>query len=105
MFLKQFSIYEFDLSIDTYSALDDTVYAVVLSPNEMNDCLKSVLIAPLCNECSITPTTFLIDDVTRVKLDQIATVDKACVVKYVDKISFQKVKKIRDILEEMFIRE
>lgn len=105
MYIKQFNIYKFDLSKDTYCKENNILYGLVISPNEMNECLASVIIAPLCNECAITPTTFLIDDITRVKLDQITTIAKASAIKSIDKISFQKIKKIRETLEEMFIKE
>ena len=105
MYIKQFSIYSFDLSQDTISSADDFVYGVVLSPNEMNDCLKTVIIAPLCNKCSLTPTTFLIDEKTRIKLDQLTIVDKVAAIDYIDKLDYRKVTLVREILSDMFIKE
>lgn len=105
MILRQFSIYHFDLSKDTYCSDTNDLYAVVISPNEMNECLSSVIVAPLCNDCAITPTTFMIDDETRIKLDQITTVDKVSAIKFIDKVNFHKINKIREVLTEMFIKE
>lgn len=106
MIIEQYSIYEIevkDISLNN-STISSLIYAVVISPDEMNDMLKTVIVAPLCNTCSLTPTTFLVDKISRIRLDQIFTVDKININKYIEKINISKVPKIKDVLNEMFVR-
>lgn len=104
MVLEQYCLYEFDLSKNIGTCEPDIVYSVVISPNEMNEALQTVIVAPLCNDCAVTPTTFLIDDITRVKLDQLTSISKDKAIRYIDKLSIHQVKKIKKVLDEMLIK-
>ncbi|RXJ86856.1 type II toxin-antitoxin system PemK/MazF family toxin [Arcobacter sp. CECT 8985] len=99
MNILQYNIYTFNSENS-----EEMIYAVVLSPNEMNEVLKTVIVAPLCNQCDITPTTFLIDDITRVRLDQITTIEKINVDNYIAKINDSQIQKIKNTLDEMLIK-
>lgn len=105
MEIKQYHFYEIDLTNSTEnSRFADIVYGAVLSPNEMNEVLKTVIVAPLCNHCSITPTTFLIDEITRIRLDQIMTVEKSRITKRIDQLDNSQIPKIKNVLNEMFVK-
>ncbi len=78
MDITQYHVYEIDLTntIKDDEIPEDIIQAVVLSPNDMNEILKTIIVAPICNKCALTPTTFLIDKETRIRLDQISAVQK-----------------------------
>ena len=108
MYIKQYYIYEIDIS-DTIRGdemPEKTIKAVVISPNEMNDVLKTVLVAPLssCDNCAETPTTFRISDEFRVRLDQISSSPKKRVGECFGKITSPKIKKIKNTIEEMLVK-
>ena len=104
MRIEQYGIYEFDLAEEKGLDEPQIEYLAVISPIEMNDVLQTVIVAPLCNSCALTPTTFLIDDITRIRLDQIYSLKKEYVVRYIDKIKTQKVNSIKKVLEEMLVK-
>ncbi len=106
MNIEQYSMYQFDLSFYEKDGkkVEDIMYGVVISPNEMNEMLQTVIVAPLCNGCAITPTTFLIDNQTRIKLDQLTTISKTRVLEYFDKLDKSQIPKIKKVLEEMLIK-
>ena len=106
MEIKQYHIYEINISntIKGDEIPEDIIYAVILSPNEMNDILTTIVIAPLCNSCAITPTTFLIDDQTRIRLDQISSLPKKRITSYISQIDISQIPKIKNILNEMLIK-
>lgn len=78
MDILQYHIYEIDVSgaIKGDEMPENIIYGTILSPNEMNDILKTVIIAPMCDNCAITPTTFLINEKTRIRVDQISSLPK-----------------------------
>lgn len=104
MLLEQYCIYEFDISEEKDHKKPKIEYLIILSPLEMNEALKTVIVAPLCNQCAITPTTFLIDDITRVQLDQMFSIKKDKAVRFIDKINSHKIKKIKKVLDDMLIK-
>ncbi|RBQ31936.1 hypothetical protein CRU92_03985 [Arcobacter sp. FW59] len=106
MNIEQYNIYEIDLSgtVKDDEIPENVIEAVVLSPDEMNDILKTIVIAPLCNKCALTPTTFLIDKELRIRVDQISAVQKRRVTKYIGKVDKTQIPKIKNVLNEMLIK-
>lgn len=99
--IKQYNIYEFNLF--HFNGLDEIIYGIVLSPDEMNKSLLTVIVAPLCNQCAITPTTFLIDDITRVKLNQLTMLPKKCKTKKIDTLNSSQILKIKKTMHDMLV--
>lgn len=106
MDITQYHIYEIDLSntIKDDEIPEDIIQAVVLSPNDMNEILKTIVIAPICDKCALTPTTFLIDKEIRIRLDQISAVQKRRVRKYLGQVDKTQIPKIKNVLNEMLIK-
>lgn len=106
MKITQYSIYELDISktIKGDELPENTIQGVVLSPDEMNDVLKTIIIAPTCDKCAITPTTFLIDSVIRVRLDQTSSIPKKRFTKYIGEVDKSQIPKIKEVLNEMFVK-
>ena len=99
---KQYEIYEFALSnLDKNPS--NKILAVILSPDEMNEVLKTVIIAPLCTKCNPMPTTIKIDKEMMVKLEQISTISKKRIIKKFGKIEQAQIGKIKQVLKEILI--
>ena len=106
--IKQYNIYEINLdgTIRDDIIPDNIIAGVILSPDVMNDCLKSVIIAPItsCPNASVTPTTFFIDKNNKIRLDQISSLSKKRVQKHLGEVSISQLPKIKKVLNEMLVK-
>ena len=105
MVVKRFEVYLVNLDPTLGREIQKTRPCLIISPDEMNDHISTVIVAPM--------TTKGLDYPTRVKcqfegkkgqivLDQIRTVDKIRLVKKLGKISASTRKEVLVILLEMF---
>ena len=79
---------------------------VVISPNEMNKHLKTIIIAPITSTLKFYPSRISITHratINEVILDQIETIDKSRVVKSYDMLSSDEIKDIKSVLKEMLV--
>ena len=106
MNIEQYNIYEINLSgvIKDEELTESIIKAVILSPDEMNEVLKTIIIAPLCNKCALTPTCFLIDKELRIRLDQISAIQKKRIIKHLGYVDKNQIYKIKSVLNEMLIK-
>lgn len=107
MEIAQYIIILVNLDPTIGSEIKKTRPCVIISPDELNRNLKTVVIAPM--------TTNLIDYPTRVKvihsgkegriaLDQIWTIDKKRIVKVSGKISRKEVLKVKSIISKTYVQ-
>ena len=78
---------------------------VVVSPSELNDHLRSVIVAPMTSQgfdAPFRPTLTFQGKSGRILLDQIRTVDKARLVKKLGALSTQTHQKVLLTLQELF---
>ncbi|HAC14541.1 MAG TPA: transcriptional regulator [Bacteroidetes bacterium] len=79
---------------------------VVVSPNEMNTQLRTVIIAPLTSTLKSWPTRVKVEFQGKhgeVALDQIRTVDSGRLIKHLGAMSTKEAEQIRGVLVEMFM--
>ena len=104
--IKRFDVYLICLDPTGGTEIKKTRPCVIISPDEMNDMLKTVIIAPVTSTTRKYPTRVkskINDRSSEIILDQIRSVDKIRLVKKIGKISSASTKqKICDILLEMF---
>ena len=77
--IEQYSIWLVNLDPTIGTEIKKTRPAVVISPNEMNDVLKTVIIAPMTTKTRNWPTRVKIvfeGKDGEIALDQIRTIDK-----------------------------
>ena len=77
--IEQYSIWLVNLDPTIGAEIKKTRPAVVISPNEMNDVLKTVIIAPMTTKTRNWPTRVKIvfeGKDGEIALDQIRTIDK-----------------------------
>lgn len=79
---------------------------VVISPDEMNKHLRTVVIAPLTTSSKSYPTRIEVkhdNKIGWIVLDQIRTIDKQCILKDLGKLSKPEVKEVKAVMKEIFV--
>ncbi|MES2677549.1 MAG: type II toxin-antitoxin system PemK/MazF family toxin [Pseudomonadota bacterium] len=103
--MKRFDIYLVNLDPTIGSEIKKIRPALLISPDEMNDNLDTVIIAPMTTTIRKWKTRIAISfegKKGQVALDQIRAVDKKRLVKKLGKISSQAARLSLDTLQEMF---
>lgn len=102
---RRFDIFLVSLDPAVSSEIKKTRPCVIISPNEMNRYIRTVIIAPMTSKGndypSRVPLTFQ-NKKGQVVLDQIRTVDKARLVKKLGSLTATTAKMVSDRLTEMF---
>lgn len=103
--MQQFEIYWADLNPTIGAESNKKRPVVIISPDEMNDNIKTVIVAPITSKSRSYPTriSFKLNSQNNfVVLDQIRTLDKVRLVKYIDKFDTKTKKLVKDTLLQMF---
>ena len=103
--VKRFEIYLFNLEENTFGDAKNTRPCVIVSPDEMNEHIESVIIAPISSVRKQYPTRISFDFLDKkraVVLDQIRTVEKQRLAKKIGEIKGKTRKEILGVLREMF---
>ena len=106
MELTQYEIVLVNLDPTIGSEMQKTRPAVILSPNEMNKYLNTVVIAPMTSSLKSCPTRVEVNhNKTKgwIVLDQIRTIDRQRITKKLDKLTDKDIKKVKNILKETFV--
>lgn len=103
--VKRFDVFLVNLDPTIGSEIQKTRPCVVISPNEMNRYIATVIVAPMTTKGQPYPTRvasqFQGKD-GQIVLDQIRTVDKNRLVKQLGQLSIDEQQAILDTLAEMF---
>lgn len=105
MVAKRFDVFLVNLDPTVGSEIQKTRPALIISPNEMNDHIQTVIIAPMTTKGRPYPTRVTCKfqgKEGQVVLDQIRTVDKIRLVKKLGRIHTTVQTSVLRILEEMF---
>ena len=106
MELTQYEIVLVNLDPTIGSEMQKTRPAVIISPNEMNMYLNTVVIAPMTSSSKLYPTRVEIKNNKSkgwVVLDQIRTIDRKRISKKLGRITAKEIATIKIILKETFI--
>jgi mRNA interferase MazF len=106
MELKQYQIILVNLDPTIGSEIKKTRPCVIVSPDEMNKYLQTVIIAPMTSQSKNYPTRFNVknENVSGwIVLDQIRTIDKQRIVKIIDTLNRKEVEQIKAIIKETFV--
>jgi mRNA interferase MazF len=79
---------------------------VIISPDEMNKYLQTIVIAPMTSNSKSYPTRVPVKhNQTKgwVVLDQIRTIDRARVVKILDHLTEKEIKQVKATIHETFV--
>ncbi len=106
MVINQYEIVLVNLNPTIGSEIQKTRPCVVISPNEMNKYLKTIVIAPMTTSSKSYPTRVEIKHDSKigwVVLDQIRTIDKQRILKSLGRLSKPEIKEVKSILKETFV--
>ena len=105
MVAKPFDVYLVNLDPTIGSKIKKTRPCLIVSPDEMNRYINTVIVAPMTTKGRGYPTRVACKFQSKqgeIVLDQIRTVDKARLVKRIGKIDSQAKAKVLMVLGEMF---
>jgi mRNA interferase MazF len=106
MEIKQYQIILANLDPSVGSEIKKTRPCVVISPDEMNKYLRTIIIAPMTTSSKNYPTRVEIKHDSKegwVVLDQIRTIDKQRIIKELGKLSKPEIKKVKSVLKETLV--
>lgn len=106
MAINQYEIVLVNLDPTIGSEIKKTRPCVVISPNEMNKYLNTIVIAPMTSQSKKYPTRVPVKHDSKkgwVVLDQIKTIDKQRIVKTLDNLTEKEIEKVKVILMETYI--
>lgn len=106
MDLNQYTIVLVNLDPTVGSEIKKTRPCVIISPNEMNKYLNTIVIAPMTTNLKKYPTRIQIAHDQKngmVAIDQIRTVDKKRIIKIFDKLTKSEIQKCKNVIKETFV--
>ncbi|MBW6498522.1 MAG: type II toxin-antitoxin system PemK/MazF family toxin [Bacteroidales bacterium] len=106
MDLKQYQIVLVNLDPTIGSEIRKTRPCVVISPDEMNKFLNTVIIAPMTSQSKKYPTRVEVKHDNKkgwIVLDQIRTIDKQRIFKALDRLSDGEIEKVKMIIKELLV--
>lgn len=104
MEINQYTIYWIDLNPTKGSEVNKTRPCVVISPDDMNRFIKTVIVAPLTHTLKAYPSRVLCevkDEKGAIMLDQIRTVDKSRIKAVIDKLGSREITEIKFVINQM----
>ena len=106
MELKQYQIVLVNLDPTIGSEMKKTRPSVIISPNEMNKFLQTIVIAPMTSSSKLYPTRIEVNhNCTKgwIVLDQIRTIDRQRIIKVLGNLTEKQIQKVKTILKETFV--
>jgi len=103
--VKRFEVFLVNLDPTVGSEIQKTRPCVVISPDEMNAHIATVIVAPMTTKGQAYPTRVICQFQGKdgqIVLDQIRTIDKTRLVKKLGEIGVGEQKAVLDTLAEMF---
>ena len=106
MELVQYAIVLVNLDPTLGSEIQKTRPCVIISPNEMNKYLSTIAIAPITSSLKEYPTRVPVnhnDEKGLIAIDQIRTIDKKRIIKFLRKLNHTEIKTTKEVLKETFV--
>lgn len=106
MEISQYEIVLLNLEPTIGSEMKKTRPCVVLSPNEMNKYLQTIVIAPLTSSSKSYPTRIEItQEVIKgwIVLDQIRTVDRIRIIKSLGYLTEKEIDNVKNVIKETYV--
>ena len=106
MDLKQYQIVLVNLDPTVGSEMKKTRPCVIISPNEMNKYLQTIVVAPMTSSSKAYPTRVEINHDKKkgwIVLDQIRTVDRQRIIKVFGNLTEKETTKVKQVLRETFV--
>ncbi len=105
MKVNRFEVYLINLDPTKGSEIKKTRPCCIISPNEMNHNISTLIVAPMTTKSRDYPTRVKCNFKNthgQIVLDQIRTIDKSRLIKKLGKITSDEEKQVSSVLIEMF---
>ena len=105
MVVKRFEVYLVNLDPTVGAEIQKTRPCVVVSPDEMNRPIATVIVAPMTTQGKVYPTRVICQFEGKsglIVLDQLRTVDKTRLMKRLGKLSDDEQTAVLQVIAEMF---
>jgi len=106
MVLKQYQIVLVNLDPTVGSEMKKTRPCVVISPDEMNKYLQTIVVVPITSSSKPYPTRVAINHAKKkgwIVLDQIRTIDRQRIIKVLGSLTEKETAKVKDVLRETYV--
>ncbi|MBN2349028.1 MAG: type II toxin-antitoxin system PemK/MazF family toxin [Bacteroidales bacterium] len=106
MEIKQYDIVLVNLDPTIGSEIKKTRPCTVISPDEMNKYLNTIVIAPMTSQSKAYPTRVKVKHDNKsgwIVIDQIRTIDKQRIIKILDKLTYKEIENIKLIIKETYV--
>ena len=106
MIVQQYHVFIVNLDPTVGSEIKKTRPCVIISPDEMNKYLDTVVIAPITSQSKNYPTRVKInleEQENWVVIDQIRTIDKSRLIKKIGLLSQKETESIKHVIKETFV--
>jgi mRNA interferase MazF len=106
MDLKQYQIVLVNLDPTVGSEMKKTRPCVIISPNEMNMYLQTIVVAPMTSSSKIYPTRVEINHDKKkgwIVLDQIRTIERQRIIKVLGSLTDKETKKTKEVIRETYV--
>jgi mRNA interferase MazF len=106
MEIKQYQIILVNLDPTIGSEIKKTRPCVVISPNEMNKYLRTIVIAPLTTSSKKYPTRVKVkhdNKIGWIVLDQIRTIDRQRIIKVFGELQDFEIQELKSVFKETYI--
>ncbi|MBU3823003.1 type II toxin-antitoxin system PemK/MazF family toxin [Flavobacteriaceae bacterium XHP0103] len=106
MDLKQYLIVLVNLDPTIGNEIKKTRPCVIISPNEMNKYLNTIVLAPMTTNLKKYPTRVSVKYNGKkgmVAIDQIRTVDKIRIIRVFETLTDTEIRKCKEVIKETFV--
>ena len=106
MELNQYQIVLINLDPTQGSEIKKTRPCLIISPNEMNKYLQTIVVAPMTSSSRAYPTRVEVKHNNTkgwIVLDQIRTVDRARVLKIFEYLNENEITKVKAVIQETYV--
>jgi len=106
MELRQYQIVLVNLDPTQGSEINKTRPCVIVSPNEMNKYLQTIVVAPMTTNSRPYPTRVEVKHNNTkgwVVLDQLRSVDRTRIVKIFDSLTEKEIARIKAVIQETYV--
>lgn len=106
MELNQYEIVLVNLDPTIGSEIQKTRPCVIISPNEMNKYLNTIVIAPMTSNLDKYPSRVTVNYDNKkgmIAIDQIRTIDKKRIMKILGKLSKMEIRSTKAVIKEAFV--
>lgn len=106
MEIIQYEVVLVNLDPTIGSKMKKTRPCIILSPNEMNKYLQTIVVAPMTSSSKPYPTRIQINQKTTkgwIALDQIRTIDRQRIIKKIGSLQDKEIQQVKLMIKETFV--